>query len=185
MDSLQPVLKTRGQIEIIGSDGRSWKSPNFVIDLASQYVAKILEGTFTGTLYRMAIGNGGYSGLPPVRTLPNDGWYVYTGLQGSTLVSKPIAIKNLHTDGHVTSLTMQCVFASTDHGAGPADDDFNEACLILGSGTAGTQVGAANYMTPGSDVMYAYRTFDTFELPGPPAGVSTLTVNWTIFVENA
>lgn len=181
MEPSKHTLKTRGQIEVIHSDGRTWKSPNFIIDLASEYVAKILDGTFTGTLYRMAIGNGGYSGLPPTRTLPNDSWYLYTGLIGASKISKPISLKTRFTDGHVTSLTMQCVFVGTDHVYGAADDNFSEACLILGSGTAGTQLGAL-YKGAG-DVMYAYRTFDEFDLP--TATATTLTVNWTIFVENA
>jgi len=181
MEQSRPTLKTRGQIEIIHSDGRTWKSPNFVIDLASQYVAKILEGTFTGTLYRMGIGNGGYSGLPPARTLPNNSWYVYTDMQGTSKISKPVLLKTLYTDGHVTSLTLQCVFAGTDHAYGVGDDMFSEACLILGSGTLLTQL-APIHLGAG-DVLYAYRTFDEFQLPTLSA--TTLTVNWTIFVENA
>ncbi len=173
-----PRLKTRGQVEIISSDGRSWTSPNYIVDQASQYVGLILEGTFSGSLYRMAIGQGGYSGAPPVRTLPNDSWYAYTGLV-TPIVSKPVATRTVVSDGHVTSITLSCTFSGADH-ASPTSD-FNEACLILGSGTAGTQTGGA-YLGA-ADRMYAYRTFDNFSVPA--AGTSTLTINWTIFVENA
>lgn len=174
-------LKTKGKIEIVSSDGKRWESPNFVVDLASEYVAKILYGTFSGTLYRIGIGNGGYSGLPPTRTLPNDGWYEYTDMQGTSKITKPITTKTIYVDGHVTSINMVCSFSGTDHAYGSGQDLFSEACLILGSGTSGTQV-APNHKGV-NDIMYAYRTFDAFQLPA--GSNTTITVNWTIFVENA
>jgi hypothetical protein len=143
-------------------------------------IKDLLLGLWSGTIYRMAIGSGGYSGGS--RNYPDDTWHAKSGLvspvYSKDFDSTPVATQMDHT----WSIQCTCTFNSSDltPSAWPLLTTVSEAGLIVGSGKSGDQEGSSNYMGL-ADRLYAYRTFE--EKSFVEGAGTTLQVVWTIFVE--
>jgi hypothetical protein len=180
-------IKVRGNIRIEHSSGKVWESKNFVVNQGVHFVGDILGGASTGTIYRMAIGDGGIDGFGN-RILPDDTWYLKTGLVSprySNDLSSPCVVTH---DGQTTSLYFNHVFTGADHTG--AMTHASEVALIIGGGSSGILEGnnaiiMPNIVGPPAEVnyMFAYRTFEELSLTSGDR-TETITVHWTILLEN-
>lgn len=176
-------IKVHGKIRLEHSSGKVWESNNFVVNLGVQRAGEILGGNASGSIYRIAIGDGGVSG--GVRVLPNDTWYLKTGLV-SPAFSDDITTRTVSHDGQTTSLYFTHVFTGAANVS--AMTDASEMCLIIGYGSAGVLTGNNAVIMPNVPAVsenypFAYRTFEELSLaPGDPT--ETITVHWTILLEN-
>lgn len=173
-------IKISGKIRIEHSNGSVWESRNFVVNSGIGFVGSMLAGEKTGKIYRIAIGDGGVVGGN--RILPDDSWYTKTGLV-SPRYSNDIQSYNVMHDGKTTSLYFQHTFTGLDHTTDMAN--ASEMGLIIGSGSSGILQGGNDVIIPPpNDVLFAYRTFNELPLPAGDPG-ATITVHWTIIVENS
>lgn len=176
-------IKVHGKIRLEHSSGKVWESSNFVVNPGVQQAGEILGGNTTGSIYRIAIGEGGMSGGS--RVLPDDTWYLKTGLV-SPAYSADITTRTVSHDGQTTSLYFTHVFTGGENIS--TITMMSEMCLIIGHGSAGTLTGNNATIIPVAlpaieNKMFAYRTFEALSLaPGNPT--ETITVHWTILLEN-
>lgn len=176
-------IKVTGKIRLEHSNGTIWESNNFVVNLGVHTAGEILGGNTTGSIFRVAIGDGGVSGGS--RVLPDDSWYLKTGLV-SPAYSDDIMTRTVTHDGQTTSLYFEHVFTSGDHVT--AMTHASEMCLIVGYGTTGIIQSPvpAVYMPTNPPIednhIFAYRTFE--ELPLATGGIDSITMHWTILLEN-
>jgi len=176
-------IKVHGKIRLEHSSGKVWESNNFVVNQGVQQAGEILGGNTTGSIYRIAIGDGGMSG--GTRVLPDDTWYLKTGLV-SPAFSDDITTRTVSHDGQTTSLYFTHVFTGAQNAT--AMTHASEMCLIIGYGSAGILTGNNAVIIPVAlpaieNKVFAYRTFEELGLaPGNPA--ETITVHWTILLEN-
>lgn len=177
-------IKVSGHIRLEHSSGKVWESKNFVVNLGVQTIGEILGGNTTGTIYRIAIGDGGVDGFGN-RIIPDDTWYLKTGLV-QPAYSNDITSTSVTHDGQVTSLYFTHTFTGADHTT--AMTDASEMALIIGYGSAGILQGNNATIIPSAppvndNHLFAYRTFEELALPtGDPT--ATITVHWTILLEN-
>lgn len=179
-------IKVRGNIRIEHSSGKVWESKNFVVNQGVHFVGDILGGASTGTIYRMAIGEGGIDGFGN-RVLPDDTWYLKTGLVQpaySNDLTSPCVVTH---DGQTTSLYFNHVFTGAENTTFMTD--ASEVALVIGYGSSGILTGnnaaiMPNLVGPPIQVNYvfAYRTFE--ELTLAPGSGDSITVHWTILLEN-
>lgn len=163
-------------------------SKNFIVDGGLTALRDILVGTngggFAGSIFRMAIGDGG---CPPGQLfdpyLPDATWPARTTLFHEMLR------QDVSTFTTPTDFSMRFVgsFNSTDldpTSYSLADRVANEACLIAGDGvlTIGgdkIQVNKTPPDTPGADeVMVSMRTFKSASFDTTED--VTLTITWTL-----
>jgi len=181
--ALSEKIKVHGKIRLEHSSGKVWESNNFVVNLGVQQAGEILGGSTSGSIYRIAIGDGGMSGGS--RILPDDTWYLKTGLM-SPAYSNDITTRTVSHDGQTTSLYFTHVFTGGENIT--ATTMMSEMCLIIGYGSAGVLAGNNATIMPNVPAVsenfpFAYRTFEALSLaPGDPT--ETITVHWTILLEN-
>jgi hypothetical protein len=173
-----------GELELVHD------SKNFIVDAGVTAIRDVLIGPngagFTGSIFRMAIGDGG---VPPGELfnpiLPDATWPARTGLFHEML-RQDISIFEAPTD---TSMRFVGSFNSTDLDATSyslADRVINEAALIIGDGvlTIGGDKKQINKTPPDAadldEVMLSMRTFKSasFDLTEDV----TITITWTVTV---
>lgn len=179
-------IKIHGNIRLEHSNGAVWESKNFVVNQGVNFVGDILGGANTGTIYRIAIGDGGMSG--GTRVLPDDTWYLKTGLVSPAFSNDLTAPCVVTHDGQTTSLYFNHVFTGAENAT--AITNMSEVALVIGYGSSGVLTGnnaviMPNLAGPPTEVnyMFAYRTFEELALT-PADPTSTITVHWTILLEN-
>lgn len=165
-------------------------SKNFIVDAGITGVRDILIGTngggFSGSIFRMAIGDGG---VPPAELfnpkLPDATWPARTGLFHEVL-RQDIAVFETPTD---FSMRFVASFNSVDVDPSSyslAARVINEASVILGDGilTVGgdkIQINKTPPDTPDADeVMLSMRTFKSVSFD--VAEDVTVTITWTFTV---
>lgn len=176
-------IKVTGKIRLESSTGKVWESGNFVVNGGIDIAGDILAGDTTGAIYRIGIGDGGVAG--GTRVLPDDTWYLKTGLV-SPRYSNDIMLHTVTHTGQTTSLYFEHVFLGSDHTTPMTH--ASEMCLIIGFGSAGLLQGNNAVIMPSAlpavdNHMFSYRTFDELALTSGDA-TSTITVHWTILLEN-
>lgn len=170
-------------------------SKNFIVDAGLTAVRDILIGVvgggFTGSIFRMAVGDGG---VPPGELfnpkIPDATWPAFTGLFHE-VIRQDISVFTTPTSN---SMRFVGSFNSVDADVSSyslADRVINEACLILGDGvlTVGgdkrqvnsTLAPPANTIDP-DEVMFSLRTFKSASFD--PTEDVTITVTWTMTVES-
>lgn len=173
-----------GPLELV-YDGK-----NFIVDVGITGVRNILIGAagggFTGSIFRMAVGDGG---TPPAELfnpkLPDATWPARTGLfhevirQDISVFTTPTAA-SMRFVGSFNSIDVDPTSFSL------AAKVINEASLILGDGvlTVGgdkTQINKVPADTADADeVMLSQRTFKSASFD--PAEDVTITITWTITI---
>lgn len=165
-------------------------SKNFIVDLGLTSIRNILIGTngggFSGSIFRMAIGDGG---CPPTELfnprLPDSTWPAKTGLFHE-VIRQDISVFTTPT---ASSMRFVASFNSVDVDVSSfsvASKVINEASLIIGDGvlTVGGDQKQINKTPPdtvGADErMMSMRTFKS--APFDPAEDVTVTVHWGITV---
>lgn len=168
-------------------------SKNFIVDVGLTGVRDILIGVigggFTGSIFRMAVGDGG---VPPGELFnpkpPDALWPARTGLFHE-IIRQDIAVFSTPTD---TSMRFVGSFLSTDvddSSFSLSDNVINEASLILGDGvlTVGgdkkqlnSTLGSPTDTVDSDETMFSMRTFKSASFD--PLENVTITVTWTITV---
>jgi len=168
------------------------ESPNFIVDVGLTAVRDLLIGPngagFTGSIFRMAVGDGGvppgdlFNPIPPDAT-----WPARTALfhevirQDISVFSEPTdfsarfvgSFSSLDVDDSSYSLTPRVI---------------NEAALIIGDGivTFGGDKKQVNQTVPdvvdADEVMLSTRTFNSQSFD--PLDDVTVSITWTITVSN-
>ncbi len=175
-----------GPIEVVH------ESKNFIVDAGLTGVRDILIGPngagFTGSIFRMAIGDGGApAGDLFNPKLPDATWPARTGLfnevirQDISVFSEPTAF----------SAQFVSAFNSVDvdnSSFSLSDRVINEASLIIGDGvlTGGGDKKQINKSPPDTvdadELMFSTRTFNSVSFD--PADDVTVTITWTITVSS-
>jgi hypothetical protein len=188
-------LKFRGDIRIErqvagGELELVHESKNFIVDVGITAIRDILIGTngggFSGSIFRMAIGDGG---TPPAELfnpkLADATWPARTALyhevlrQDITIFTTPTS-KSMRFVGSFNSVGVDATSYSL------AAKVINEASLIAGDGvlTSGGDKKQINKAPPDTadadEVMVSTRTFKSTSF-GPAEDV-TITITWTITV---
>lgn len=165
-------------------------SKNFIVDAGITGVRDILVGVagggFTGSLFRMAVGD---AGVPPGELfnpkIPDATWPARTGLFHE-VIRQDISVFETPT---TSSMRFVGSFNSVDvdpTSYSLADLVINEASLILGDGvlTVGGDKKQINKIPPDTvdadEIMFSMRTFKSASFD--PAEDVTITVTWTITV---
>lgn len=168
-------------------------SKNFIVDAGITGVRDILIGAvgggFTGSIFRMAVGD---AGTPPGELfnpkLPDATWPARTGLFHEVL-RQDITVFETPT---TTSMRFGGSFNSTDVDLSSfslTDRVLNEAALILGDGvlTIGgdkrqinSSLGAPIDEVDSDELMFSTRTFKSASFD--PTENVTITLTWTITV---
>lgn len=163
---------------------------NFIVDVGVTGVRDILIGAngggFTGSIFRMAVGDGG---TPPSELfnpkLPDATWPARTGLfhevirQDISVFSTP-TFASMRFVGSFNSVDVDPTSYSI------AAKVVNEASLILGDGvlTGGGDKVQINKVPPDTadadEIMLSMRTFKSASFD--PAEDVTITVTWTITI---
>lgn len=159
-------------------------SPNFIVDAGLEAVADVLIGTngggFTGSIFRMAIGDGGtLPGQLLTPKLPDATWPARTALFNEvyrddiSAFSKPTA----------SSMRFVGSFASgavSPGSYGLADKVINEAALIIGDGVLGGGANQGGVGVDANEVMLSMRTFRSASFSN--LETVTISITWTITV---
>lgn len=167
-----------------------YDSKNFIVDAGLTGIRDILIGVigggFVGSIFRMAIGDGGTpAGELFNPKIPDATWPARIGLFHE-IIRQDISVFETPT---TTSMRFVGSFNSTDTDSSSfstADRVINEASLILGDGvlTVGGDKKQINKVPPDSadadEVMFSTRTFKSASFD--PSEDVTITVTWTITV---
>lgn len=203
LEFLRPVLGARldrpepvrlfGHLRVdVFKEGRLIATPhndkNFIVDQGLKKAADVLIGPngggFTGSIFRMAVGDGG---VPPGDLfnpkLPDASWPARTTLYHEVL-RQDIATFSKPTD---SSIRFVANFNSVDvdnSSFSLADLVINEAALIIGDGslTVGGDKKQINKSPPDSadadEAMFSTRCFKSS--PFDPGEDITISITWTI-----
>jgi len=163
-------------------------SKNFIVDVGLTGVRDILIGVagggFQGSIFRMAVGDGG---TPPGELFnpkpPDASWPARTGLYHE-VIRQDISVFETPT---TSSMRFVGSFNSADVGLPSfslADLVINEAALIIGDGVL-TVGGDKKQINNGDsadldELMFSTRTFKSASFD--PAEDVTITITWTITV---
>lgn len=167
-------------------------SKNFVVDGGLTGVRDILIGPngagFTGSIFRMAIGDGGApAGDLFNPKLPDATWPARTALYHE-VIRQDISV---FTEPSSVSARFVASFNSLDVDATSysiSDKVINEASLIIGDGslTVGGDKKQINKTPPDTadadELMFATRTFNSVSFDN--VDDVTITITWTITVSN-
>ena len=168
-------------------------SKNFIVDVGLTGVRDILIGVagggFVGSIFRMAIGDGG---VPPGELfnpkIPDATWPARTGLFHE-VIRQDISVFTTPT---TSSMRFVASFNSVDVDTSSyslVDRVVNEASLILGDGALivggdkkqiNSTLGPPDDTADADEVMFSTRTFKSASFDN--AEDVTITVTWTITV---
>ena len=165
-----------------------YDGPNFVLDLGLSSARDVLIGVagggFVGSIFRMAIGDGGCpAGQLQSPKQPDGSWPARTGLYHE-VIRQDIATFTRPTS---TSARFIAAFNSVDVDASSFslyDLVINEAALIIGDGVlvVGGDKKQINKSSPDTldadERAFSARCFNS--VPFDPSDNSTITVTWTI-----
>lgn len=175
-----------GELELVHD------SKNFIVDVGVTAIRDLLIGLngggFTGSIFRMAVGDGGVPAgelFNPV--LPDATWPARTGLYHE-IIRQDIDIFDAPTP---TSMRFVTSFNSVDINVSSyslLDRVINEASLVIGDGitTIGGDKKQINNTDTGPDVvdadevMLSTRTFNSASFDA--AEDVTITITWTLTV---
>mgnify|MGYP001826329019 CR=1 FL=1 len=168
-------------------------SKNFIVDAGITGVRDILVGVagggFTGSVFRMAVGDGG---VPPGELfnpkIPDATWPARTGLFHE-VIRQDISVFETPTTSSMRFVGSFNSLDTDESSFSLADRVINEASLILGDGvlTVGgdkkqinSTLGAPTDTVDLDEVMFSMRTFKSASFD--PTEDVTITVTWTITV---
>ena len=165
---------------------------NFIVDSGVTAVRDVLIGVngggFTGSVFRMAIGDGGVpAGELFNPKLPDATWPARTGLFHE-VIRQDISVFSTPT---TSSMRFVGSFASIDvdpTSFSLSDRVVNEASLIIGDGilTVGGDKKQINKVPPDAvdadEVMLSTRTFKSVSFD--PSEDVTVTITWTITISS-
>jgi hypothetical protein len=164
------------------------ESKNFIVSAGVTAVRDVLIGTngggFTGSIFRMAIGDGGTPPAEPLNPkLPDATWPARTGLyhevfrQDISVFTTP-TVASMRFVSAFNSLGVDSTSYST------ASKVINEASLIIGDGVLGGPAVQINKVPPDTadadEIMLSTRTFKS--APFDNAEDVTITITWTLTI---
>lgn len=163
---------------------------NFIVDVGVSAARDLLLGAsgggINGSIFRMAVGNGGaVLGSPLTPKLPDETWPARTALFGE-VIRQDVSAFSKPSD---TGARFVGTFNSTgiaEASFGGDDEVINEAALIIGDGVLSVDKDPKEVrngdIVDADEVLFSMRTFKS--APFARAEDVTIQITWTITVTN-